>query len=391
MNKRTMIASVRTLFLSGAAVATLSGAALAQQQPPPANCLPNAALPCTPDAAETVLVTGTRIARPEVSSPSPIITLDAADLQASGSLNLGEYLTRIPALKGSLNDFDTSGYATPAATDGSSLGGLNLLNLRNLGYIRTLVLIDGHRTVSDSTGSAAVDVNTIPITLIQRIDTDTAGDSAIYGADGVSGVVNFILKHDLEGVSSRIQTGASQDGGGNKYLFAFSAGHNFDDGKGNITATLEGSYQDRLYFTQRSFTKVGGRSFFVANPVEYASGVDDPTVPDFVPAKDPAYLSSGYHGAIATLSWFFDPANPNGYANYQGNGQPFVVGTEIGNFSALGSSGMPYAEDLQGDFQPINRRRIAELSGHYDFATWLMLSADIRYGNVQTKSTSTAP
>ena len=386
MSKQNIITGIRTLLLSSAAAAGLTGAAMAQQQTAAtanANCLPTSPLPCMADNAETVLVTGTRIARPEVSAPSPIITLDAADLQASGSLNLGEYLTRIPALKGSLNDFNTSGYATPAASDGSSLGGLNLLNLRNLGYVRTLVLIDGHRTVSDSTGSAAVDVNTIPITLIERIDTDTAGDSAIYGADGVSGVVNFIMKHDLEGVSARIQAGAPQDGGGSKFLVAFSAGHNFDDGKGNITATFEGSYQDKINFTQRSFTKVGGRYFAVANPTEFASGVDNPATPDFIFANNAGYITSGYHGAI--------DVDFDGIPDYQGNGQVFHYGTDIGNFSSLGGDGMPYAEDLQGDFQPINRRRIAEFGGHYDFASWLTLSADIRYGNIQTKSTSTAP
>lgn len=367
MARQTLIAKLSTLLLSGAAVAGLCGPAIAQ----PA------------DEGETVLVTGTRIARPEISAPSPIVTLNATDIQASGSVNIGDYLTRIPALKGSLNDFDTSGYASPAATDGSSLGGLNLLNLRNLGYIRTLVLIDGHRVVSESTGSAAVDINTIPITLIDRIDTDTAGDSAIYGADGVSGVVNFIMKHDLEGVRARVQAGTPQDGGGSKFLLAFSAGHNFDNGKANLTATFEGSYQQALYFEKRRFTRVGGRSFFVANPIEFASGVDDPNVPDFVPRTDPGYITSGYHGAI--------DVDLDGLPDYEGNGNAYNLGTDIGNASALGSSGMPYAEDLQGDFQPVARRRLAEVSGHYDFASWLTLSGDIRYANVQTKSRSSAP
>ena len=378
------LASGRSSF-AGAAAARLAGAASAQQAPANTNCLPTSTLACTVDTSETVLVTGTRIARPEVSSPSPIITLDAADLQASGTLNLSQYLTRVPALKGSLNDFDTSGYASPAATDGSSLGGLNLLNLRNLGYIRTLVLVDGHRTVSDSTGSSAVDVNTIPITLIERIDTDTAGDSAIYGADGVSGVVNFIMKHDLEGVSARAQVGASQDGGGNKYLLAFSAGHNFDDGKGNITATLEGSYQDRLYFTQRSFTKVGGRSFAVANPTEVASGVDNPNVPDFIFANNPGYISSGYHGAIDVD---FDgrprlTGQRPGLSLWHRHRQ-FLLAGRRRHALCRGSAGR-----LPADQPPPHRRT---QHGHYDFASWLTVCRRTsRYGNVQTKSTSTAP
>src|SRR3982751_3777720 len=108
---------------------------------------------------ETVVVTGTRIPRPSYDLPSPVTTLGADEIQHSGTTNLGDYLKRVPALGGSLGDFQTSGYNTPSATDLSSLGGLNLLDLRNLGYVRTLVLIDNHRTVSESTGSAAVDTD----------------------------------------------------------------------------------------------------------------------------------------------------------------------------------------------------------------------------------------
>jgi outer membrane cobalamin receptor len=115
--------------------------------------------------------------------------------------------------------------------------------------VRTLVLIDGHRTVSESTGSSAVDINSIPLTLIDRVEVATGGASAIYGADGVSGVVNFVLKHNLEGIHTRVQAGTSEDGGGNNFLTAISVGHNFDDDKGNVTATFEGTYSDHLFFT----------------------------------------------------------------------------------------------------------------------------------------------
>ena len=215
------------------------------------------------DATETVVVTGTRIPRPEFDLPSPTMTVGSEQIEHSGTVDLGDYLKRIPALVGSLGNFQTNGYGTPASNDGSSLGGLNLLDLRNLGYVRTLVLIDGHRTVSESTGSSAVDINSIPLTLIDRVEVATGGASAIYGADGVSGVVNFILKHNLEGIQTRVQAGTSEDGGGSNFLTAISVGHNFDDDKGNVTVTFEGTYSDHLFFTQRRFTRVGGIQFFV--------------------------------------------------------------------------------------------------------------------------------
>ena len=83
--------------------------------------------------------------------------------------------------------------------------GLNLLDLRHLGVDRTLVLVDGRRHVSGLAGSAAVDIDAIPTDLLEAVDVLTGGASAIYGADGVSGVVNFRLKKDFEGLSFRGQ------------------------------------------------------------------------------------------------------------------------------------------------------------------------------------------
>src|SRR5579862_3155777 len=202
----------RILFRAALAASALLAAvtaAGAQEQPP-----------------ETVVVTGTRIPRPAYDLPNPVATVNADEIQHSGTTNLTDYLKRIPALTGSLGDFATSGYNTPAANDGSSLGGLNLLDLRNLGYVRTLVLIDGHRTVGESTGSSAVDINSIPLTLIDRVEVATGGASAIYGADGVSGVVNFILKHNLEGIHTRVQFGTASESGGSKMTESLATGYN---------------------------------------------------------------------------------------------------------------------------------------------------------------------
>src|SRR6185503_8474276 len=96
-----------------------------------------------------------------------------------------------------------------------------------------------------------------------RVDVTTGGASAIYGADGVSGVVNFIVKRDLEGIHAKSQIGTSQDGGGGKYIATLAVGHNFGDDKGNITILYEGFDQDSFYFTQRDFTDVGGFTAFV--------------------------------------------------------------------------------------------------------------------------------
>jgi outer membrane receptor protein involved in Fe transport len=105
--------------------------------------------------------------------------------------------------------------------------------LRNLGTDRTLVLVDGRRHVSSVEGSASVDINTIPEDLIERVDVLTGGASAIYGADGVSGVVNFVLKKNFEGLTGRVQAGISKYGDAGQRYATLTAGHNFGDGRGN--------------------------------------------------------------------------------------------------------------------------------------------------------------
>jgi outer membrane receptor protein involved in Fe transport len=349
-------------MLAGASVATATTIAVAQEEP------------------ETVIVTGSRIPRPEIALANPVVSVSSAAIADSGKTNITDYLKRIPALSGSLGDNDLNGFATPSQDDGTSLGGLNLLDLRNLGAKRTLVLIDGQRQVASATGSAVVDTATIPITLIDRVDVVTGGASAIYGADGVSGAVNFIMKHDLEGVSSRFQGGTSQDGGGSKYLAAISYGHNFDDGKGNVSVTFEGSYQDRLFFTQRDFTKVGGATFFIPNPNNLA---DDPSLPQFVPSTNAQFIFSAPTGAIDT--------DLDGNPDFLGNGNVYNPGINLDGVRATGSSGQPFANVLEGDFQPTQRRAIAEADAHYDFSDYLHVSGSFKYAMVDSKSFNTPP
>ena len=366
----------RRQWVAGAILALASaGPGIAQQAAP----------------VETVVVTGTRIPRPVTDLPNPVATINSSQIENSGITKLTDLLTRIPALTGSLGDYQTTGYNTPVSADGASLGGLNLLDLRNLGYVRTLVLIDGHRTVGKSTGSSAVDIDSIPVMLVDRVEVVTGGSSAVYGADGVSGVVNFVMKHDLEGVQAKAQYGTSQDGGGEKSIGALAVGHNFDDGKGNLTLAIEAQRQTNLFFTRRDFTDVGGEYFLVPNP-ENADG-SNPDLPANIFSNDVQFIYSAPTGAIDIAT--FDPKKGrytfDGNPDHLGNGSVFNLGTDLGNGSALGSSGMPYANDLQGDFQPTENRRIAQLTGDYEFSRYFKLSAEFKYAHVDTKSLNIAP
>src|SRR5207245_675109 len=116
----------------------------------------------------------------------------------------------------------------------------------------------------------AVDINTIPSDLIERVDVMTGGASAIYGADGVTGVVNFVMKKDFEGLSARLQSGISGRGDAARQLFALTAGRNFLDGGANFALAYEYGRENPLYTRDRPGRAGSNAVQFVPNPADPA-------------------------------------------------------------------------------------------------------------------------
>lgn len=202
-------------------------------------------------AIDKITVTGSRIARDGFVTPSPVTGITAEEIRATGATNIGELMTSMPQL-------------TPTYTLGNSsryIGttGLSLLDLRGMGTSRTLVLVNGRRHVGSTAGSSAVDVNTIPVEWIDRVEVITGGASAVYGADAVAGVVNFILKKDFEGFAARAQTGFTDEGGLRRSLASVTGGAAFADGRGNIAASLEVSRQNNMMLTERKLGRIQWR------------------------------------------------------------------------------------------------------------------------------------
>ena len=371
-----------TDYLVAAAVGI--GALVGSINPSMAQAAPNCkADPNNPACSvETVVVTGSRIPRPESDSPAPVVSMSAAEILHSGDVNLTDYLKRIPALVGSLGDAQLSSNAGAITAAHASLEGLNLLDLRNLGYIRTLVLEDGQRVIASVAGAQAVDINTIPITLIERVDVETGAASAIYGADGVSGVVNFIMKHDLEGVDARFQVSVPQEGGGNQYTYAASMGHNFDNGNGNVTLTYEGFTQNSVFYTGITDMRSGIHAFEEPNTANNGGLGTDPSLPANIPLKNVTIPSFGGTGNLYT-----------GIGNFTGSGKAFNFGTPINAFTgdAIGGDGLPLEAASFDDFQPIEHRSIAEISADDQFNRWLKVSGEFRFVNVNTKTEEENP
>jgi outer membrane receptor protein involved in Fe transport len=199
----------------------------------------------TADAAEeTIVVTGSRISRPNLVSSVPITTLTANELRVTGDVSLGDTLNDLPALRSTFSQANSTRFI------GTS--GLNLLDLRGLGSLRTLVLVNGRRHITSQPGNFNVDTNTIPSDLIERVDVVTGGNSAIYGSDAIAGVVNFITKRDFEGVSARGQYGISDRNDRDAYFASLTGGLNFGaDDRGNIAVNVEYSKSKTLFFTDR--------------------------------------------------------------------------------------------------------------------------------------------
>lgn len=197
---------------------------------------------------QDVVVTGTRIRRASgtLSEAVPVTSVSAAELLGSrGSSSVGDALNQLPQLR------STFSQANSTASIGTA--GLNLLDLRGLGVNRTLTLVNGRRVVTSVPGSYTPDVNTIPSDLIERVDIVTGGNSAIYGSDAVAGVVNFVLRRDFEGVRVKAQDGITTYGDRGDRLVSAIVGHNFDDGKINVTAAVQYSKADPLFYSDRDY------------------------------------------------------------------------------------------------------------------------------------------
>ena len=167
---------------------------------------------------EAITVTGSRIKKAEIEGQTPVQVISAADIEATGLGSIGDVIQRLSVSGSSLNTkFNSAGnFGFPA--DGGGVGsGSTTVSLRNLGAKRTLILVDGLRWVSESSASgvsAAVDLNTIPASAVDRIEILTDGASSLYGSDAIAGVVNIITKKKQEGAAARLYYGDYSKGDG---------------------------------------------------------------------------------------------------------------------------------------------------------------------------------
>ncbi len=184
---------------------------------------------------EEILVTGSRITRRDYESNSPIVTVDSEQFESQMGLNFEAYLNQLPNYNPAASP--TTSQGDVQITPVNSVG-IASISLRGFGPNRSLVLVDGRRLVPINS-LMVTDINAIPSALIERVETITGGASAVYGADAVGGVTNFILRDDFEGFDIDAQYGTTEEGGGEESRLGAVFGANFDEGRGNISMGVE--------------------------------------------------------------------------------------------------------------------------------------------------------
>jgi iron complex outermembrane recepter protein len=177
------------------------------------------------EAMEEVVVTGSRIRRNPLDEPVAIMEIGKGEIEQTGMTNLGDALQQLPITGSAINSkFNVPGNSG-FPQDGSGIGaGAVELSIRNLSAKRTLVLVDGRRWIAGASASgvpSAVDLNTVPDNVIERVEILQDGASAIYGSDAIGGVVNVITRQNFEGFRLDAQAGSYiEDNDGESYEFS---------------------------------------------------------------------------------------------------------------------------------------------------------------------------
>jgi iron complex outermembrane recepter protein len=293
----------------------------------------------TPDITGQIVITGSRIARRDYQSNSPISTLDSSAITAAGQPSLDRAIGQMPQFEA------TQGAAEVGDVQGGIGfgGGASYSDLRGIGRNRSLVLMDGRRLVP-STPDGSIDLNTIPMSLIDSVEVITGGASATYGSDAIAGVANFKLRHNFSGLELNVQHGASTHGDGATTQVSAILGGRFAEDRGHAMLALEYSSRDAVAGSQRSFfTQPAVR--FLGRPPEgfiYAGGFGaGSTAPSIAavnavlagyPGTTPYAGSGPYKGGIGvntdgTIFTTVVPSSLGCAQNYKGVGS--VVGAII--------------------------------------------------------------
>jgi len=207
------------------------------------------------DEGGEIIVTGSRISRPNLEQSSPVSVIAAEEVAFQQPTSAEELLRQLPGVTPGVNSAVNNG------TNGTAT-----LNLRGLGTNRNLILMNERRVVPSSLGGV-VDLNVVPVALLERVDVFTGGASTVYGADAVAGVTNFITKRNFAGFEVNANQGITDRGDGRTYRVDATIGANFDGGRGNAVFSISRTKTDPVLQGERKIGEVSRQSTCTAAQV----------------------------------------------------------------------------------------------------------------------------
>lgn len=348
-----------------------------------------AAEPSANTVVEKIAVTGSRIQRSSAATPVPTTVIDAEQIAQLGFNNAGDILNVLPAISGSVGG--------RSGTDGlnDSTAGLELANLRGLGTTRTLVLVNGRRHVGSSVGNTAVDVSSIPTQMIERVEIITGAAGAVYGADAVSGVVNFIMKESYEGFKANVQNGQTDKSDGEELTLSLLAGTSYANGKGNVMVSFDYTDRKSVHALDRSWSNT---DMGWVNNEAYAPGNGEAQKRI---GRDIGFSPLNSGGIVSLNGFTFLP-------DADGQGNPGLGYEAIGNLPAQTflADGTMRAANICSRFDVTceggdafktrdytllstpTERAIVTVVSHYELSDNHSLFADIKYSDTTGENTS---
>lgn len=329
---------------------------------------------------EVIIVTGSRIRRPGFDTLEAALVTDAGQIERRGYTNIIQALDDTPG-------FVASDVNPVGTTQGTFNAGQSFANFFGLGSQRTLTLVNGRRfvssnTISGSGGAAApgqqVDLNLIPVGLVERVETIAIGGAPVYGADAIAGTVNVILKDDYEGFEGTAQYGLTEAGDAESYTVRVLGGLNFAEGRGNVALGAEYNDQRGIRLSERT-----GRHEALPNLL-----------------GDPAFLVTD-DLVLSSMTEAGLPYNPATFGNivdasgtplqFQGGDLvPFITGDPLNGLIAAGftdgGDGVPFADHMSL-LTPTERILVSGL-GHYDLTSDVRLITEIAYARSEGREIS---
>ena len=338
----------------------------------------------SPVTPADIVVTGSRIARSGFSAPTPVSVVGADRLEQRGVTNIGDALNELPSFRA------TTGPASQGLSETGYIGG-RILDLRGLGPVRTLTLVDGKRFVP-ATLQGTVDTNLIPSVLLERAEVVTGGASAAYGSDAVAGVVNLIINGRLEGFKASAQSGITDRGDDRQTLLSLAGGAKIGNNL-HLIAGMEyekstgiGNCYEREWCATETlnFGRPPGITNIPANNI--LSGVRPSTI------SRRGVINSSRNAAGIAFSSATDPLrgitfNPDGSARF------FQYGTGLGSVAnsvnslyMVGGEG----EGENGYFDALPLKSPTERVAAYARLTWdispnITAALDVSYGRLRAR------